>query len=44
MYSNFQPKKVAKVSSKIEREAPEIVNWVDQLSQTIDELSEGKSK
>lgn len=43
MYANFQPKKVAKVSSKIEREAPEIVNWVDQLSQTIDELSEGKS-
>ncbi|GAN08689.1 interferon-related developmental regulator 2 isoformX2 [Mucor ambiguus] len=43
MYSNFQPKKVAKVSSKVEREAPEVVNWVDRLTQTIDELSEGKS-
>lgn len=44
MYSNFQPKKVAKVSSKVEREAPEIVNWVDQLSQTIDDLSESKTR
>ena len=44
MYGNFIPKKVAKVSSKVEKEAPEIVNWVDKLNQIIEDLSESKTR
>ncbi|CEP18131.1 hypothetical protein [Parasitella parasitica] len=43
MYGNFLPKKVPKVSSKLEKETPKAVHWTDELSQTIEDLSENKA-
>ncbi|KAI8639441.1 interferon-related developmental regulator-domain-containing protein [Parasitella parasitica] len=38
MYGNFLPKKVPKISSKLEKESLKVVHWTDELSQTIEDL------